>query len=152
MDKISTIKENILYFIDYQGIKKEDFYKKTGIASSNFKGSGMKSEIGGDKIVKILTAYPILNAEWLITGKGEMIKKGKENEELYKSRETLINELKLKEEIIVLYRDQIEFLKSQLVEKIDKFPTKEIYEIHELTSRNALVEFIKSKKTEPKKI
>lgn len=77
MDKISPIKENILYFIDNQKIKKEDFYKKTDISASNFKGTGLKSEIGGDKIVKILSSYPIINPEWLLTGKGEMLKKKK---------------------------------------------------------------------------
>ena len=74
MDKISPIKENILYYIDNQNIKKEDFYKKTGISASNFKGPGLKSEIGGDKIVKILSIYNNISSEWLLTGKGPMLK------------------------------------------------------------------------------
>lgn len=74
MDKISTIKENILYFIEKQGISKSLFYEISGISASNFKGSGLKSEIGGDKIVKILTLFPDLNSEWLLTGKGSMLK------------------------------------------------------------------------------
>jgi hypothetical protein len=74
MDKNLTIKEKILYFIENQYIKKEDFYKITGISASNFKGLGLKSEIGGEKIVKILTCYPILNPEWLLTGNGSMLK------------------------------------------------------------------------------
>lgn len=75
MEEISTIKKNIFYFIDYKGITKEEFYNKTGISSSNFKGINRKSEIGGDKLIKILTIYPEINAEWLITGKGSMLKK-----------------------------------------------------------------------------
>lgn len=75
MDKISTIKENIFYFIEKQGISKVSFYEKTGISASNFKGAGLKSEIGGDKIVKILTMYSDLNPEWLLTGKGSMLRK-----------------------------------------------------------------------------
>ena len=74
MDKISTIKENILYFIENQNIKKSDFYEKTDISASNFKGSGLNSEIGGSKIVKILTCYPEINPEWLLTGQGNMLK------------------------------------------------------------------------------
>lgn len=74
MDKISTIKENILYFIEKQNISKVNFYELTGITASNFKGSGLKSEIGGDKIVKILSCYPQLNPDWLLTGEGSMLK------------------------------------------------------------------------------
>lgn len=74
VDKISTIKENILYFIEKQGISKVSFYEKTEISASNFKGSGLKSEIGGDKIVKILSSYPEINPEWLLTGQGSMLK------------------------------------------------------------------------------
>lgn len=75
MDKIfSPIKERIFQFIENQGIVKEEFYEKTGISASNFKGKGALSEIGGDKIVQILTKYPKLNPEWLLIGEGQMVK------------------------------------------------------------------------------
>lgn len=75
MNKIfSPIKSRIIQFIDNVGVVKESFYEKTGISASNFKGIGAKSEIGGDKIAKILTFFPELNPEWLITGKGNMYK------------------------------------------------------------------------------
>lgn len=73
MDKISTIKKNILYFIENQSIKKEDFYKNTGISASNFKGVGLKSEMSSDKIAKILSIYPFIDSNWLLTGKGQML-------------------------------------------------------------------------------
>lgn len=79
MDKISPIKQNILQFIENQNITKEEFYKKTEIAASNFKNPGLKSELGGEKIAKILSIYPSLNAEWLITGQGLMFKTYKNN-------------------------------------------------------------------------
>lgn len=74
MTKILTIKEKILAFISAQGIKKVDFFAKIGVQSSNFKGKNLMSAPGGDMIVKILTEYPELSAEWLLTGKGEMLK------------------------------------------------------------------------------
>lgn len=75
MDKIfSPIKGRVIEYIERQCIKKEEFYIKTGITSSNFKGSGKLSEIGGDKIAKILSKYCDLNPEWLLTGKGEMLR------------------------------------------------------------------------------
>jgi phage repressor protein C with HTH and peptisase S24 domain len=75
MDKISPIKERILQFIDSQNIKKIDFCELTGISYANLKGKSLYSEIGGDKIAEILSIYPYLNPEWLLTGKGEMLKK-----------------------------------------------------------------------------
>ena len=77
MDKnFSTIKGRVLYFIEEQGIVKEDFYRKTTIAPSNFKGKGVESELGGDKLVSILTSYPEIDPNWLMLGEGDMLKTG----------------------------------------------------------------------------
>lgn len=78
MEQISTIKKRILQFIDNQSIAKVDFFAKTGINYSNFKGKSLNSELSGDKLAEIITTYPYLNSEWLLTGEGEMIKKEKE--------------------------------------------------------------------------
>ena len=69
-----TIKDRILAFLKENKIKQADFYANTGISASNFKGEAKKSELGSDKIAKILTLYPNLSSEWLILGKGEMMK------------------------------------------------------------------------------
>jgi len=69
-----TIKERILSFLESQGIKKVDFFEATGIQSSNFKGKNMSSQPGGDMLVKVLTIYPNLSAEWLLRGEGNMLK------------------------------------------------------------------------------
>lgn len=69
-----TIKERILSFLESQGIKKVDFFDATGIQSSNFKGKNMSSQPGGDMIVRVLTIYPNLSAEWLLRGEGDMLK------------------------------------------------------------------------------
>ena len=74
MEENSTIKEKILSFLQNEGIKKTDFYNATGIKDSNFKGKNLQSQPGGDILVKILTAYPNLSAEWLLTGRGTMLK------------------------------------------------------------------------------
>ncbi len=71
-----TIKDRILAFLKEKGIRMVDFCEKTGISKSNFKGIAMESDLGGDKIVKILTAYPSLSSEWLILGNGQMEKEG----------------------------------------------------------------------------
>lgn len=51
-----------------------DFFEATGIQSSNFKGKNMSSQPGGDMIVRVLTIYPNLSAEWLLRGEGDMLK------------------------------------------------------------------------------
>lgn len=67
MDKTLTIKERIMAFLDRSNIKKIDFYSTTGIEASNFKGKNKTSQPGSDMLVKILTLYPQLSAEWLLT-------------------------------------------------------------------------------------
>lgn len=73
MDKIFSTKDRILHFLENKGIKKADFFKDLEISASNFKGVGLKSELGGDKLVKILQTYTELSAEWLLRGTGPML-------------------------------------------------------------------------------
>ena len=74
MENISTIKDRILTFLESEGIKKADFYSTTGISDSNFKGKNLSSQLGGDAIVKVLSSYPNLSADWLLVGAGSMLK------------------------------------------------------------------------------
>lgn len=74
MEKISPIKERILSFIDNQRITKQSFCEKTDISYANLKGRGLFSEIGGQQIGKILSSFPEISPEWLLTGKGKMLK------------------------------------------------------------------------------
>lgn len=74
MEENLTIKGRILSFIEEKGIKKSDFYEASGIQSSNFKGKNLHSQPGGEMLAKILTLYPELSADWLLTGEGSMLK------------------------------------------------------------------------------
>lgn len=74
MGDFLTIKDKIVAFLRLQNIKKSDFFEATGIQPSNFKGKNMLSQPGGDMLVKILTIYPELSAEWLMRGDGEMLR------------------------------------------------------------------------------
>src|SRR5574344_2031174 len=79
MDKISPIKKRILQFIEYKGIAKTEFCEKASISYANMKGKSLISEIGGSQLGEILSIYPDLSADWLLTGEGEMLKKGSGN-------------------------------------------------------------------------
>lgn len=73
-ENITRIKQKILYFIDTQSIKKEDFYKKVGIDGANFRGKNLKSELSADKLVNILRKYSEISPDWLLLDKGEMLR------------------------------------------------------------------------------
>ena len=74
MDKISPIKERILQFIEYKQITKVEFCSKTKISYANMKGKSLESEFGGTQLCEILTYYGEISPDWLILGKGEMIR------------------------------------------------------------------------------
>ena len=72
------MKERIKKIIDYENITYGEFADKVGIQRS-----GVSHLISGrnnpslDVIQKILEAYDYINTEWLLLGKGEMIKEKK---------------------------------------------------------------------------
>lgn len=68
------IKERIIQLIEYKCIAKENFYKKIDVTSANFRGKAKNSDVGSITIAKIISQIPDVNPEWLITGKGSMLK------------------------------------------------------------------------------
>ena len=78
MEKLTEIKSRLLQFAKSQGFNKEKFYQKIGIDGANFRGKNANSELGSEKIVSILTIFPELNSDWLLLGKGEMLRKNGE--------------------------------------------------------------------------
>lgn len=138
MDKIQTTKERILIFLEVNSIKKETFYRETGISASNFKGAGLKSDLGVDKLARILRVYPDLNDNlvWLITGEGELLtaenKKDHQNDDLYANDINDINDKigDLLANLFAQYNAQdktLMFLQSQ-ISKIEKKYSKAISE------------------------
>ena len=114
MDKIfAPIKKRIVEYIENQLIKRGEFYQLTEISPSNFKGKGATSEIGGDKIAKILTSYPNLNPDWLLTGQGNMLRDIEHFQDLPDNQPQ-------NQEIISLLKEQLEKLTNQLEKKQEK--------------------------------
>lgn len=79
MKKNTTIKDRVMEFIDYKQIAKYKFCNIVGLSKGNFSGDALQSELGGDQISKILNTYPEINPDWLILGKGKMIRKNSYN-------------------------------------------------------------------------
>lgn len=62
-------------FIDFKGINISTFERNVGYSNGGFSVQLKNNRtIGSDKIEKILISYPEINADWLITGQGSMIK------------------------------------------------------------------------------
>lgn len=65
------ITDRILRFIELKDINKNQFYKKTGLSNGFL---DKVRDIGASKIEQILTTFPEINPEWLLTGNGDMLK------------------------------------------------------------------------------
>lgn len=98
MKKISIQKERIIQFLEYKGITKNKFYVETGISNGTLdKVSGLSLET----VEKFYNVYPEINPDWLITGKGEMIKSEKNLNIISNNRKT--QDGKVDEQEIPLY-------------------------------------------------
>ena len=64
------IKERIQALIKALNLSGREFCKNVGVSDSW--NRTIKYSIGSDVLVKILTAYPHVNINWLVLGKGEM--------------------------------------------------------------------------------
>lgn len=76
MSNKSTIKRNILLFIENKGITKYKLYKLTGITRGVLdQDTGLSEE----NTAKFIACFPEVDVRWLLTGAGEMINANKEN-------------------------------------------------------------------------
>ena len=73
-NNFSNIKERILQVADSYNISKEKFFEDLGITYGNFKGSAKERPVNSSFLEKLLTSFPDLNADWLLLGKGEMLR------------------------------------------------------------------------------
>lgn len=80
MDKSSNIKERILQIAEYKAIPKERFFESIGMTYGNFKGKSKLTPINSNAIADIITNHPEIDIEWLLTGKGSILKIDKESE------------------------------------------------------------------------
>ena len=66
------VKERIIEYLDFKGISKSEFGREIGVSSAYI--SSMRKSFQPDKIQSIAAKYPDLNLDWLLTGKGSMLK------------------------------------------------------------------------------
>lgn len=71
---MAKIKDRVVEYLKINGITKQEFCEKTGISYANMTGKSLQSELGGEQIYEILQIFPSLNPDWLLLGKGEMLR------------------------------------------------------------------------------
>lgn len=75
------IKERIVQLIETKRVPKEKFFSDMGVTSANFRGSARKTPVNSDVIANIFAVFPDVNLEWLIAGKGQMLKQNASEDE-----------------------------------------------------------------------
>lgn len=83
------IVDRIKLYANYKGITINKFETSSGMSRGSLRY--IKQSIGSDKLVGIMEAFPELNIEWLISGKGDMIKTENANSLNQKEEEKLSN-------------------------------------------------------------
>lgn len=68
---MDTIKERLIAFKDYLGMRTRPFEEKCGLSNGYLKN--LKRGMGAEKIEDILQTFPQLNRLWLMTGEGNML-------------------------------------------------------------------------------
>ena len=66
-----TVMERVILFLRYLKIGQNAFEAKVGWSNGYISNT---KNLSADKLTNVLNEYPLLNAEWLLTGKGSMIK------------------------------------------------------------------------------
>ena len=75
----SPIKQRILFFLKEKGISMYDCYAKTGITRGIL---AQNNGISEDNIARFLAYYTEVNTDWLILGRGSMLRENKASEEI----------------------------------------------------------------------
>jgi DNA-binding XRE family transcriptional regulator len=95
-----SVNQRVKYLIDHYGYNRSSFSKKIGAASTtiiSMLDKGTNPNV--DTVVKILNAFPLVNTEWLITGKGEFEKS------TYKNESVLLKVEEAKSKMEVLHKN-----------------------------------------------
>lgn len=146
--KISNIKERILYFAKNQNISYELFCESIGMTYGSFKGIAKKRPLNSDALETLITKYPQINCEWLLTGKGNMLLNDISTSTTI-NESALLEELELKNKALALYKEKVTFLEDKIKRISTENESNEpallqmIKEIHHIVVSNAINDIIK---------
>ena len=110
-----SVKHRLKIFINSEKLTVSDFEKSINVANGYV--NSISKSIGIDKIETILENFPKLNIEWLLIGKGEMLKENNDNNFKEKYYQSL-------KENHVLATKLLELQEKIIVEKFDNTETQ----------------------------
>lgn len=79
IQNFDEIKQRLLQFAESQNMPKGKFFDSIDMQPSNFAGRGAESSLKSENIVKVLNKFPDLNSDWLLLGRGEMLRSATQN-------------------------------------------------------------------------
>ena len=85
MQEKSIIKQNILKYLEFKGISPCKFYQDSGITRGVL---GQNNGMSEENTTRFIAYCPEINIEWLLTGKGDMLKKSEKHDLLNESSST----------------------------------------------------------------
>lgn len=109
----SIMKKRLSEFAYSIGMNKRQFTKEIGVSESFLVSSGGITE---EKIIKIMSVFPQLNANWLLTGKGEMLLTQSEN--LTENKSNLAKQSEEKERNNSIEKLIMDLVKQTVMEQI----------------------------------
>lgn len=109
------IKKRIIQVLEFKGIAKEEFYKKIGVTSANFRGKASETPVSSKTIENILSEISDLNLDWLFTGEGDILKKEKNSTEQFTDLENALNNvIDSQGELLTQQKKRIEHLEEEI--------------------------------------
>lgn len=136
----SPIKQRILLFLSDRGVTPYEFYKNTGVTRGILTQNNGISE---DNISRFLAYFPEVNIEWLMTGKGEMLKTKHTPEALIPENEPIPSNKDNKNEVTK------QDFSASIIERLLTTIQEQAEEIGRLRERVEQLECIKETKERP---
>lgn len=116
MSNLSSIRDRVSEYLLLKGISKYRFYQETGLSNGFLDKAG---SITSDNCEKICYAYSDLDPEWLLTGRGNMLrtydKIDEENDRKSASVEVLVQKIVELSSENTLLKKENENLKKKIV-------------------------------------
>ena len=74
-NNLASVKRRILLIADIKRVSKEDFCSSIGQTYGNYKGKNLDTAVSSDVLANILSMYPDVNIDFILTGTGDPIRR-----------------------------------------------------------------------------